>query len=91
MENLLAHDLDFQCKCLLLLYNRQTLDEQQTEQTAHSNGQGLNRSDAPVLTPIAEALRHGNALSAADKEQLSKRMPKYANQLKYLVPDEDIE
>ena len=90
VENLLAHDVDFQCKYLLILYERQTLDEKVNEDTHHNNQQGFTIADAPVLTPIAENLRHGNAVTPTDRQQLTKRLPKYTNQLLPLVEESDL-
>lgn len=90
IENLLAHDTDFQVKCLEILYERQTLDEQVMEDTHHRNEQGFTIADAPALTPIAESLRHGNSLTVGDSAVLSKRLPKYAGQLVPLIGDEEI-
>lgn len=90
MEMMLTYDIDFQVKCLELLYQRQTLDEQQVEHTIHSNQQGFNNADAPILSAIAEDLRHERPLNADQRRELANRMSKYVNQLAPFIPDEEL-
>lgn len=90
-EAMLRHDVDFQTKYLLKLYERQTLDEKANEDTHHDNKEGFTIADAPVLTPIAEAIRAGTGLMMKDRTELSKRMPKYATQLLDLIKDEELD
>lgn len=87
---MLAYDLDFAVKCLMLLYERQTLDEQAMEDTHHRNDVGFNSADAPVLSPIAEAIRADQGLNQQDKRELHTRMIKYARQLMPLISDEEL-
>ena len=90
MKQLLTYDLDFQCKCLLMLYERQTLDEKIEERTTHKNNMGFNTGDSSVLTVIAEDLRNGNGITLLDRNELKYRMPKYAFQLLNSIADEEI-
>lgn len=90
IENMLRYDLDFACKYLLVLYDRQTLDEKQIEQSTHQNQRGFNTADAPILSSIAEILRTGNTLLQSDKMAIGIRMPKYAQQLVPIVKDEEL-
>ena len=90
VEMMLTYDVDFQAKYLLKLYERQTLDEKQVEHTIHSNKQGFNSADAPILSAIAEDLRHDRPLSPDQKRELTNRMSKYAKQLAPIIPDEEL-
>lgn len=90
VQVMLSHDLDFACKYLQVLYEHQTLDEKQVEQTQHNNQVGFTIADAPVLSGIAEAIRSQTALSAVDKKEVLARMPKYTGQLLHLVRDDEL-
>lgn len=90
VETMLGNDLDFACKYLLVLYEQQTLDEQQIDQTTHKNKVGFNVPDAPVLGNISEALRHQTKLTLQDEYEILNRMPKYAGQLLKFIPEEDL-
>jgi len=90
LQVMLSHDMDFQVKCLELLYRKQTPDEQQMETSVYQNEQGFNSADAAILSVIAEDLRHGNGLTPRDRDELSVRLPKYAKQLEPLIPDEEL-
>lgn len=70
-------------KALVILYKRQTADEQQTRTTNHRNNRGFNSSDAPALTKYAKYLLSGPAATLG-KDWLSDarmRLPKYAGQI----------
>jgi phage gpG-like protein len=91
IEAMVVHDYDFAVKCLTALYDEQTLDEQQAETTLHENGRGFNASDAPVMSGYAEWIREGKSLRQEEREELHKRLTKYANQLTALISDNEIE
>lgn len=87
---MLTYDPDFQVRCLMLLYDRQTLDEQQAEHSIHQNRRGFNSSDAPVLSEIAEAVRSSTPLTPKDHTELTHRLHKYAQQIAPLISDEEL-
>jgi hypothetical protein len=90
IEQLLSYDIDFASRQLLRLYEYQTTDEQQIENSVHQNKVGFNAADAPVLSLIAEAMRNGDRISAADQAEILSRMKKYAKQMVPLVRDEEL-
>lgn len=50
-------------RALVVLYNRQTADEQRTEDTRHSNGIGFTSADAFMGTSMAKQYIKFNSLS----------------------------
>lgn len=68
-------------KALVLLYRRQTVDEQQAKQTRCINGRGFNAADASVLTVYAEHILSGRTLSDGDYDEAGHRLRKYVGQL----------
>jgi hypothetical protein len=50
-------------RALVVLNNRQTIDEQQTESTRHSNGRGFNGCDAKIGTSCAKYFLKNGTLS----------------------------
>lgn len=81
---------------LLALYERQTADEQQTEQTSHSNGMGFNGTDANILTSFAKQVLVWQAVPAGERkypmplsprqlELARRKLRKYAGQLARLA------
>lgn len=81
-------DDEFAIKCLLLLYDEQEADEQDTQLTQHENSAGFNKSDSVFLSQCAEQAKEGK-LSGDDLLQVKKRLQKYANQLSYLLPADE--
>lgn len=50
-------------KAILVLYKRQTPDEQATKSTRHRNNRGFNSADARIGTYLARHIRSGNRLT----------------------------
>ena len=88
IEARLLTDDEFLLKCLLVLYNHQEYDEQDTHSTYHQNGCGFNTADAPILTVLAEKAQYGD-LNSEQIKVCRKRITKYCKQLtQYLTEDE---
>lgn len=68
-------------KGLIVLFNRQTEDEQAAESTRHSNHRGFNHSDAKKLTGIAKWYNKNGFLTASQIALVQRKIPKYAKQL----------
>lgn len=69
-------------RAILVLFERQTSDEQLTQETGHDNNQGFNKPDAKRMSFVAEFLKKGGHLT---KEKAlgvyGKKLCKYAKQL----------
>ena len=80
-------------RSLMVLYARQTADEQASQGTIEENGVGFNRYDAGLLTSYAEQIRanaanprsqyhaEGRRLSAKQQAVTRNRIKKYIRQL----------
>ncbi len=68
-------------RALVLLYARQTSDEQSAQMTKHTNGRGFNSVDARFLSDLARKVQKGWKLSGPQMEWARKLLPKYAGQL----------
>lgn len=77
----LATDDSFRHACLLVLYERQTTDEQETKETKWKNRRGFMSSHAVNGSRIAQALLAGEALSPEDEAKLDGIVCRYGKQL----------
>lgn len=68
-------------KALVILFNRQTSDEQAEENTRYLNKVGFNHNDAKILTSIAKQYINGRTLSEKQMWVIMKLIPKYSRQL----------
>jgi hypothetical protein len=66
---------------LVALYHRQTLDEQTTSTTKHSNGVGFNAKDAEYATYLARWVISGRHLTGRHLEAGRRIATFYARQL----------
>lgn len=67
------------------LYACQTDDEKTNGTTSHTNGQGFNGVDAPILTSFAKFLKECGRLSEKQKEICRRKLIKYNKQLTRLA------
>ena len=77
----LATDRDFRHECLLILYRRQTEDEQETKETKWKNRRGFMSSHAVNGSRIAQAILAGEQLSDEDEAKLDGIVCRYGKQL----------
>ena len=68
-------------RAVLVLFARQTDDEQAHQLTRWENGRGFNSSDSRYLTYIAKYLLGGRHLSGRHLEKVASKMPKYWRQI----------
>jgi hypothetical protein len=68
-------------RALIVLYNRQTSDEQSSHSTSHLNGRGFNGADAAFGTSLAKQVLAGRYLSNKQLVFARKMVIKYAKQL----------
>ena len=81
LRSQLSVNPDQALKALVILFNRQTADEQAEEHTRPMNFVGFNHNDAKVLTSIAKQYINGHTLSERQMEVIMRLVPKYAGQL----------
>lgn len=89
IKTLLSTSLPAIERAILVIYERQTLDEKATESTSHNNGVGFSAVDAEILSSFAAQIQRkqgrGVALGACLSEKqmviAKKRMLVYARQL----------
>lgn len=77
----LSKDKNWAIKGLMVIYARQTADEQQEGNVRVKNGQGFVPTDANFLSSLAEQYKVKRTFSEKQLEILYKKMPKYARQL----------
>jgi glutathione S-transferase len=68
-------------RALVVLLERQTLDEQRAKDTKYLNHQGFTAADAALLTSFAQQVNAGRNLSEKQLKWAYSKMPKYAKQL----------
>jgi len=83
---------DFAIKCLMTIYDNQTQDEKEIEDTKYTNGIGFSGADAYILSSFAEQVQKFNRtpehlrifkypLSYKQFKLMQKKIKKYAKQL----------
>jgi hypothetical protein len=81
IQEKLASDIRWIERGVLVLFARQTEDEQSTSTTFFKNGVGFTGSDSRYLTYIAKYLMGGRHLSGRHLEKVASKMPKYWRQI----------
>lgn len=79
-ENVLKND-QWLVRGLLAIFDKQTSDEQYSEETKYHNGIGFNGVDAPFMSSLAVQYRNKGFLSEKQKVYARKKMKKYCGQL----------
>lgn len=77
----LASDETFTLDCLVILYQRQTVDEADTSTTKYKNAKGFMSSHAVHGTRLAKAVLAGEELSDEDFAKVAAIVPRYTKQL----------
>ena len=77
----LATDTKWATRGLLVIYNRQTEDEQRVDETKHHNNIGFTGYDAPLLSSFAKQYMQRKWLSFKQVTILKKRISKYCQQI----------
>lgn len=68
-------------RALVVIYERQTADEQASAQTSHRNGMGFNGTDAAFGTSLAQKVLRGWTLSEKQLAAGRRMVKKYWKQL----------
>jgi hypothetical protein len=77
----LSSDVRWIERAVLVLFERQTDDEQTNKVTRWENGRGFNSSDSRYLTYVSNYLLGGRHLSGRHLEKVATKMPKYWRQI----------
>jgi len=86
IKNQLATNPTWAVKALVKIYERQTVDEQNSQMTKENNGIGFNGLDANILSSFAEQVNKGRNLSVKQMTIVHKKMPRYWKQVASLIP-----
>ena len=81
IQTLLATNDRAIARALVVLFERQTEDEQEAHETRHTNHRGFNHADAKEGTRMARVVLNGRPLSTQSMERARKMLMKYAGQL----------
>lgn len=84
----LAGDNAWAVRGLMLVYEQQTRDEQQSEETREWNKVGFSAFDAEILTSFAKRWQESRKLSPKQVALLRKKIPRYARQIEKLTRTE---
>lgn len=82
----LGESRKFVCRALILMYQRQTPDEQNIQSTTHTNHVGFNAADARLLTDLAQNLIK-RGLSDRQIDLAAKKLKKYHKQILQLISE----
>lgn len=86
IKDKLSKDPKWMQNALLKIFEKQTEDEKLIEATTDHNGVGFTGVDAEILSSFAKQLKNKGYLSNKQMQLLSKKMPKYWNQI-YMISD----
>ena len=77
----LENEPDFRMECLLVLYRRQTEDEQERKETKYKNKRGFMSSHAVNGTRLAEQVLAGEEITEEDQGKIDGMVVRYTKQL----------
>lgn len=81
IKNMLANNDQWALRGLVRIFENQTDDEQNSEQTRHHNNIGFSGADAEILSSMAKQVIAGRTMSVKQMAIIHRKMPKYARQL----------
>ena len=85
----LSTDIRWMERGVVVLYKRQTADEQQIKDTRERNGVGFTGTDGRYLSWVAEWLLKGNHLSRHHIEKVGSKLPKYWRQIMEIIKENE--
>jgi hypothetical protein len=78
-------------RAIIVLYDRQTQDEQVAQETGHDNNQGFNKPDARRMSFVAEFLKGGKHLTREKALGVyGVKLQKYAKQLARIAQEKKV-
>jgi hypothetical protein len=79
-------------RAIIVLYERQTRDEQVAQETGHDNNMGFNKPDARRMSFVAEFLKGGKHLTHEKALNVyGKKLQKYAKQLARIAQEKKVQ
>ena len=81
IRSMLGSNSAWALKGLERIFQNQTDDEQNMEQTVMHNNIGFTGADAEIMSSVAKQVRRGRVMSVKQMGLIFKKMPKYARQL----------
>lgn len=81
LKTKLSTDSRWAIKAMLLIYSKQTHDEQLQGSTEHDNGIGFSGAHAEIMSSFAKQYQKWNKLSDKQLKIVFKIMPKYWKQV----------
>lgn len=81
MKDILNRYDDQVAKAVVKIYEKQTYDEQVSQETKENNGVGFNGVDAPIMSSFARFYLERGYLSPKQLSIARKKIMKYAGQL----------
>jgi hypothetical protein len=81
IQALLTKREDAVIRALLVLYGRQTTEEQRGKHTTEVNGRGFNQHDAPFLTEMVRSLQQWGRLTPKQMAVTRNKVKRYWRQL----------
>ena len=85
IRTMLGSNIAWASKGVTRIFENQTADEQNVEETVEHNGIGFTGADANILSSFAKQVLKGRTMSAKQEAILFKKMPKYAGQLERMT------
>lgn len=86
----LAVDAKWAERAIVKLFERQTSDEQSSQNTKMANGQGFTSNDAFILSSFAEQINRGRTLSPKQLAIAFHKLPKYGKQVAGFIPEDKL-
>jgi hypothetical protein len=90
VKNQLSTNPAWAQRAIVKLWERQTVDEQATQNTGHNNGVGFNGTDAFILSSFAEQINKGRTLSPKQLAIAFRKLPKYSKQIISEIPQDKL-
>ena len=90
VKNQLSTNPAWAQRAIVKLWERQTADEQATQNTRNVNGMGFNGTDAFILSSFAEQINKGRTLSPKQLTIAFKKLPKYSRQIISEIPQDKL-
>jgi hypothetical protein len=81
IQEKLSSDVRWMERAVIVLFDRQTDDEQVTDSTVHQNGRGFNGTDSRYLTYVSKYLLKGGRLTGPHVSKVGRKLPKYWRQI----------
>lgn len=75
----------FLLRSLVVIFERQTTDEQRARETRYQNSVGFTATDGRKLTKFAQLAKGKHKLLSHEMYEIRRRMPKYWNQLMHEI------